>query len=615
MRDESKVHYSQVETHSQCPFKYACRYIWGLRPLGPPAVNNPLVVGSATHMIAEHDYETARQWYIDQFFIGSDEMYDELFKMKYWSDKIKEVLDELNIIGQEIIIETDDYQGTIDIVTGNDDGTVDLWDIKYSNMTESYRDKEQLPVYKYFYEEITGKKVKNLHYIFIPKCHLKRKDNEHTFEFRQRVFDDLETKHIRIVPTGYSELKMARFSKKVLRMQQDAEYPKKENEFCGLCEYKNYCKKGDDSDMNIVLPPNERRKVGEDGSIKGWLMGPTMSGKTWFLNESDNPIFLNTDGNVDEIDAPVIRIKDHVEKKGRMTNTTPAFEVFNAAVDKLLEGEHTFKTIIVDLLDDVHESSRLWVYDQLGIKHETDAGYGKGHDAVKMNFLPAIRKLMNSEYDVWLVSHVVYGKYTDEEGSDNETTKAVLSDKTANKIAGMCKVILHTKVDRGEYKIVVPKDDKRFGGSRLSFENSVMPSDYASFREEYDKAVVRIRKEMEQRDAKRGVKSVVQESVETTEEAKSAEQKTSSENTSRRSRRTKEESIETTTAEETVDSTSSDAPDQNEASDKSEQASTGRTGRRSRKSSELESTDEVESAEESAEETVEQPTRRRRRRV
>lgn len=500
MRNESKVHYSQVETHGTCPFKYWCRYKSGLSVLPGNSPKNPLTLGTTMHLATETDYETAREWYIDQFNVGSDKMYDELFKIKYWTPRVKEFLSGLDIIHQEFMIETDDYQGTIDIIDENEDGTVNLWDVKYSNLIDEYKTKEQLIVYKKFYELTTGRKVKHLLYLFIPKCHLKQKDTEQLYQFRKRILNDLDSKSLRVIPVEYSDVKFAKFAKKVLRMQQDTEFIKQSSDWCGLCEWKNYCKNGDDSDM---LPANVRRKSGEDGTIKGWIMGPPMSGKSWFLNDAADVLFLNSDGNMDEIDAPFVFIKDEIKKDGRKTIRKQAWEIFEENVDEILKGEHDFKTIVVDLLDDVHEFARLMAYDELGIKHESDAGFGKGYDIVKMKFLPAIKKLMTSDYDVWLVSHVVYGKYTNESGSESEITKAVLSDKTANKIAGMCKVILHAKVSNGKYTVLIPEDDKKFGGSRLKFNKNELPSDYATFLIEYKKAVEAVAKEMENRKQKR----------------------------------------------------------------------------------------------------------------
>ena len=59
-----------------------------------------------------------------------------------------------------------------------------------------------------------------------------------------------------------------------------------------------------------------------------------MSGKTTFANGFPEPLILNTDGNIQYVDAPYIAIRDQVSMEGRIKKVKFAWEVFKEAVDE-----------------------------------------------------------------------------------------------------------------------------------------------------------------------------------------------------------------------------------------------------------------------------------------
>ena len=98
------------------------------------------------------------------------------------------------------------------------------------------------------------------------------------------------------------------------------------------------------------------------------------------LDDAPNPLNLNTDGNIQFVTMPYVSIKDEVTVNGRMTNRKFAWEVFKDTIAELEKKQNDFKTIIIDLLEDTREMCRVFMYDSLGIQHESDSGFGKGWD-------------------------------------------------------------------------------------------------------------------------------------------------------------------------------------------------------------------------------------------
>ncbi|WP_415874715.1 ATP-binding protein [Clostridium sp.] len=154
----------------------------------------------------------------------------------------------------------------------------------------------------------------------------------------------------------------------------------------------------------MLLPKNERREKKIDVNPDMWLYADSYVGKSTFVDKFDDLLFLNTDGNTDNTTSPVIKIADEVIYEGRLKKVKMAWEVFLDAVTELEKKENTFKRVCIDLVEDLYEHCRLYNYKKLGIDHEQDAGFGKGWDMVRTEFLSAMKRLKNLGYQIIYVS-------------------------------------------------------------------------------------------------------------------------------------------------------------------------------------------------------------------
>ena len=181
----------------------------------------------------------------------------------------------------------------------------------------------------------------------------------------------------------------------------------------------------------MILPKNE--KVKRDGSknVKLWIYGTPNIGKTTFANQFPDALMINTDGNYKYIDSPVISLLD---------STKDPWEVFIDIIDTILKGDHTYKTIVVDLLEDVYQYARNFYCKKLKIDHESELGFAKGYDIIRNNFLIALRKLVNAPYNIIFISHEETEVVKDRIGRETTVYKTALPDKVAKKISGMVEI-------------------------------------------------------------------------------------------------------------------------------------------------------------------------------
>ena len=232
----------------------------------------------------------------------------------------------------------------------------------------------------------------------------------------------------------------------------------------------------------LVLPENKRIPVDKETAPVLWLYGVPFSGKTTFANQAPDVLHLNTDGNVKYVDGARIIIRDEIKLSGRIKETVFAWQTFKDAVETLCIGQHEFKTVVIDLVEDLLEHCRVYMYDKLGITHEADAGYGKGYDMVRTEFLPQIRRLTNAGYGVILISHEITAEITKRSGEKITTIRPNLQEKYANKIAGMVDIVGRVIIEEDDSRWIKFKTDTiQFGGGRLLFDTDRVELDYNKF--------------------------------------------------------------------------------------------------------------------------------------
>lgn len=507
-----QISHSRVECFEGCPYRYKLRYIDKYETLKPDNADNPLFLGTALHTGIEKDVNTAIKEYFAQYPIITDEHINEAIKLEYQIPKAKSILPQGEY---EVKIEDEDFIGFIDLLvpiekelkynykdnyeTGYEweldvnsamDNTkyYDLYDFKYSNNVYHYKDSAQLHLYKYYFEKThPGCKIRDMKFVLVPKVSIRQKKTETLEEFRKRLDEELKKTEIKFLKIDYNPEYVINFLTNTKKMLEEKDFNKNEGWLCSWCEYQDYCKKGYDYFMN--LPENKRRNIEEISKKTIWLYGSPFSGKTTFANKFPDPLMLNTDGNIKFVDAPFIPIRDEVKVTGRMTQRKFAWEVFKEAISELEKKENDFKTIVVDLLEDTYEYCRLYMYDQMGITHESDDSF-RAWDKVRTEFLSTLKRLMNLDYEnIILISHEDTSKDITKRGGDKITAiKPNLQEKAANKVAGMVDMVARIIADDNKRTLSFKSDEVVFGGGRLTTSVNEIDLDYDTFIEVYEEA-------------------------------------------------------------------------------------------------------------------------------
>ncbi|SHF52264.1 AAA family ATPase, partial [Caloramator proteoclasticus] len=279
--------------------------------------------------------------------------------------------------------------------------------------------------------------------------------------------ETLENMEVEIVNIDYDEIKVNEFFRICDEIKNETEFEKAPSKLCEWCEYKLYCEGGE---TYMLLPENKRRDIKIDENPDMWIYADSYVGKSTFVDKFPNLLFLNTDGNTDNTTSPVVKIADEVTFEGRLKKVKMAWEVFLDVITELERKDNTFERVCIDLIEDLYEHCRLYMYKKLGIDHEQDAGFGKGWDMVRTEFLSAIKRLKNLGYQVIYISKEINTEITLKNGNKITTIKPNINEKIANVLAGTVDLTVRAFMDGDERYLLLEKNENIFGGGRFNFK-------------------------------------------------------------------------------------------------------------------------------------------------
>lgn len=229
-----------------------------------------------------------------------------------------------------------------------------------------------------------------------------------------------------------------------------------------------------------LIPKNERVSVDPNAHWRIWLYGESYTGKTYLANKFPNVLMLNTDGNIDEVNAPRLRIANQYAQNGKMMNEIPAWKYFKSVIAELRKNENGYETIVLDLIEDFYEFCRQYVCKEiLHVNHESDANF-KAWDMVRTEFYSVIRDLFTLPYNFILLSQEDKSRDIMERSGDKFTAiRPNIADKVALKLAGMCTITARVMMKGKDQRVISFKtSDVVFGGGRIQIPVEEIPCDY-----------------------------------------------------------------------------------------------------------------------------------------
>jgi hypothetical protein len=211
--------------------------------------------------------------------------------------------------------------------------------------------------------------------------------------------------------------------------------------------------------------------------------GPAKIGKSTLCSKAEKALFLATEAGLNALEVYQVPISTWNE--------------FLEACGEIAKGEHGFKTVVVDTLDNLFRMCSEYICTRHKIQHESDLGYGKGFALTNNEFYRALNKLSLLPYGLFLVCH---SQEKEIETRTGKRTRAVptLPDKARRMVLGMVDVILYCDVEAvvdadgkaaTERRVMRTKPTERYeAGDRTGRLPDVIDLDYAKFVGAFERA-------------------------------------------------------------------------------------------------------------------------------
>jgi len=234
---------------------------------------------------------------------------------------------------------------------------------------------------------------------------------------------------------------------------------------------------------NAMLPTEKTPARMSLSDLTVLVHGPAKIGKSTLCSRAEKALFIATEAGLNALEVYQVPVTSWNE--------------FLAACREVSGGEHGFKTIVVDTLDNAYLMCQEYICAKHKIEHPADLAYGKGFSLVNNEFYRVLNKLSLLPYGLFLVCH---SQEKEIETRSGKRTRIVptLPDKARRMVLGMVDVILYCDVETvvnadgkttGERRIMRTKPTERYeAGDRTGRLPDVIELDYAKFVEAFERA-------------------------------------------------------------------------------------------------------------------------------
>jgi hypothetical protein len=181
-----------------------------------------------------------------------------------------------------------------------------------------------------------------------------------------------------------------------------------------------------------MLPTTKTPPRNQLSDLTVLVYGPTKIGKTTWCSHAEGALFLATEAGLNNLEAFQVPIS--------------TWEQFLAACGEIAAGNHPFKTVIVDTVDNLYRMCADYVCAKHKVEHESDLAYGKGYALITNEFYRVLNKLALLPYGLFLISHAQEREFETRTGKVMRVVPT-LPDKARKVVLGMADMVLFCDLD------------------------------------------------------------------------------------------------------------------------------------------------------------------------
>ncbi len=179
--------------------------------------------------------------------------------------------------------------------------------------------------------------------------------------------------------------------------------------------------------MTMTLPTQPTKRVTELGKQTILIYAQPKLGKSSFASKAPDAIFFECEPGLNHLE--VFKLP------------TYKWEDFLDACKLVAKGDHPFKTIVIDTVDNAFKMCSEHVCAKHGVDYEGDLGHGKGWALVKNEWHRVLTRLASLPYGLILISHA-QDRTIETRTGEYTKTQPSLPDRARNVVLGLVDIIL-----------------------------------------------------------------------------------------------------------------------------------------------------------------------------
>jgi len=180
--------------------------------------------------------------------------------------------------------------------------------------------------------------------------------------------------------------------------------------------------------MTVPLPTQPTKPITDLSNLTVLSYGLPKAGKSEFASRWPNAIFFECEPGLNHLEVYKV--------------PTYTWEDFLAACKLIAQGNHPFKTIVVDTVDNAFKYCSEYVIGRHNVEYEGDLAHGKGWALVKNEWHRVLTRLASLPYGLILISHA-QDKTIETRTGEYTKTQPSLPDRARNVVLGLVDMILY----------------------------------------------------------------------------------------------------------------------------------------------------------------------------
>jgi len=181
----------------------------------------------------------------------------------------------------------------------------------------------------------------------------------------------------------------------------------------------------------VQLPTQKTPAKSDIRDFVTLIYGQPKIGKSTFCAAADGALFIATEPGLNHLEVYQVPVKTWRE--------------FLEVCSLLAKGDHQFRTVVIDTVDNLYKFCTDFVLNKHGLQHQSDLDYGKGYDLINTEFSKRLTALSLLPYGLMMTSHAQEKEVKTRTGKETKIT-LTLPNSARKIVLGMADYILYAEI-------------------------------------------------------------------------------------------------------------------------------------------------------------------------